>query len=58
MREIGVAPAAAVFIDDDPGNVSRAAGRGLHALLFSDETSLRRDLGALVGADLERPTHL
>ena len=56
VRELGVAPAAAVFIDDDPGNVSRAAGRGLHALLFRDEPSLRRDLGALLGADLERGT--
>jgi len=49
---LGVAPAAAVFIDDDPGNVSRAAGRGLHALLFRDEVSLRRDLAKLLGADL------
>ena len=56
VRELGVAPAAAVFIDDDPGNVSRAAERGLHALLFRDESSLRRELGALLGADLERGT--
>ena len=56
VRELGVAPAAAVFIDDDPGNVSRAAERGLHALLFRDEASLRRDLGALLNADLERGT--
>jgi len=54
VRDLGVAPAAAAFVDDDPGNVSRAAGRGLHALLFRDEQSLRRDLGALVRADLER----
>lgn len=51
VRALGVAPAAAVFIDDDPGNVSRAAGRGLHALLFRDEVSLRRDLARLLGAD-------
>lgn len=56
VRELGVPPAAAVFIDDDPGNISRAAERGLHALLFRDEASLRRDLGALLGADLMRGT--
>lgn len=54
VRALGVAPAAAVFIDDDPGNVSRAAGRGLHALLFRDEVSLRRDLARLLGADSVR----
>lgn len=54
LRVLGVAPAAAVFIDDDPGNVARAAERGLHALLFSDEVSLRRDLAKLLGADLVR----
>ena len=54
VRVLGVAPAAAVFIDDDPGNVSRAAERGLHALLFRDESTLRRELGALPGVDLER----
>lgn len=48
-RALGVEPAAAVFIDDDTGNVARAASRGLHALLFRDEASLRRDLGALLG---------
>lgn len=52
VRALGVAPAAAVFIDDDPGNVSRAAGRGLHALLFRDEVSLRRDLARLLGAKI------
>ena len=56
VRELGVAPAAAVFIDDDPGNVSRAAERGLHALLFLDESSLRRDLGSLLGTNLEYGT--
>jgi len=56
VRELGVAPAAAVFIDDDPGNVSRAAERGLHALLFRDEASLRRDLGALLSGGLEQGT--
>jgi putative hydrolase of the HAD superfamily len=53
VRQIGVAPAAAAFVDDDPGNVSRAAARGLHALLFRDEISLRRDLGALLNSDLQ-----
>lgn len=48
-RDLGVAPAAAAFVDDDPGNVARAAARGLHALLFRDEQSLRRELGALLG---------
>jgi putative hydrolase of the HAD superfamily len=51
-RELGVAAATAAFVDDDPGNVSRAAGRGLHALLFCDEALVRRELGALLGADL------
>jgi putative hydrolase of the HAD superfamily len=52
VRVLGVAPAAAVFIDDDPGNVSRAVERGLHALLFRDEVSIRRDLAKLLGAEL------
>jgi putative hydrolase of the HAD superfamily len=51
VRELGVAPAAAVFIDDDPGNISRAAERGLHALLFRDENSLRCDLARLMGSE-------
>jgi putative hydrolase of the HAD superfamily len=54
VRALGVAPAASVFVDDDPGNVSRAAGRGLHALLFRDEATLRRELGALLAVDLVR----
>lgn len=54
VQALGVAPAAAVFIDDDPGNVARAAERGLHALLFRDEVALRRDLAELLDADLMR----
>jgi len=52
VQALGVEPAAAVFIDDDPGNVSRATERGLHALLFRDELSLRRDLAKLLDEDL------
>jgi len=52
VHALGVAPAEAVFVDDDPGNVSRAAERGLHALLFRDENTLRRDLTTVLGADL------
>jgi putative hydrolase of the HAD superfamily len=54
VQALGVAPGESVFVDDDPGNVSRAAGRNLHALLFRDEATLRRELGALLGADLAR----
>lgn len=54
VRELGVEPAAAVFVDDDPGNVTRAAARGLHALLFRDEQALLREFDALFGEAPER----
>ena len=38
VADIGVKPGEALFVDDDPGNIARARGRGLRGWLFSDET--------------------
>lgn len=45
VRRIGVTPDRALFIDDNPGNVDRARGRGLKGILFVDEEQFRRELG-------------
>ena len=41
---LGVKPEEILFVDDSPGNVERAGGRGLHAVLFKDEARFRKDL--------------
>ena len=47
LRQLGVAPHEAVFIDDFPANVEGARALGLHAIPFRDTPSLRRALKAL-----------
>lgn len=37
VKELGIEPGEALFIDDMPGNVERARSRGLQAYLFDDE---------------------
>lgn len=49
LAALDVVPGAALFVDDRPGNVERAASRGLRTLLFRDEASalaaLERETG-------------
>jgi 2-haloacid dehalogenase len=40
-------PARTAFVDDSPRNVAAAAGAGMHAVLFTDPMTLRRDLRRL-----------
>ena len=47
LDRFGLAAADAVFIDDNEANVAGAAAVGLHALHFTDEPTLRRQLTAL-----------
>ncbi len=41
-RALGVAPPSALFIDDNPGHVSRAGSRGLRTVLFTTVEDLTR----------------
>jgi len=43
----GLAPEAAVFIDDDPRNAAAASALGLHGIHFRDPVQLRQDLAAV-----------
>jgi putative hydrolase of the HAD superfamily len=45
-ERLGVAPADALFLDDKPENIAAAEALGIHGLLFSTVTQLRRDLAA------------
>lgn len=47
LGEMGISPGNAVFVDDDPGNVDRAASRRLQAVLFRDEEGALRVLEEL-----------
>ena len=49
MGALGVAPGEALFVDDMPGNVERAASRGLNTILFRDAESFRKELARLTG---------
>jgi 2-haloacid dehalogenase len=51
LTRFGLEPEEAVFVDDSPANVAGAQAVGMHALLFTDEPTLRRDL-ALLGLPL------
>jgi putative hydrolase of the HAD superfamily len=42
--EIGFAPQEVLFIDDNGGNIKRAAGRGLRTIHFQDEDQFNQDL--------------
>lgn len=47
LKRFGLEAEEAVFIDDSVANVAGAKAVGMHALLFTDEATLRRDLKAL-----------
>lgn len=47
LRQLGVAPYEAVFIDDLPANIEGARALGLQAIPFRDTPSLKRALKAL-----------
>jgi len=53
VKDLGLAPQHAVFVDDDPGNVERARSQGLKALLFLNEDQCRNDLEALLGHPID-----
>ena len=44
----GIAPAAAVFLDDAPGNVDGARRAGLHAILLEDPAAALAELDGLL----------
>jgi putative hydrolase of the HAD superfamily len=48
-RGLGVSPCEALLIDDNPGNVERARGVGMRAILFEDEEGFMREIGAALG---------
>ena len=41
---MGIRAREALFVDDYPGNIERAKGRGLHAVLYEDQDGLFREL--------------
>lgn len=47
LRELGVEPGRAVFVDDNPGNVDRARELGMHAILYCDRDDFEQQLGRL-----------
>ena len=47
LDRFGLRAEELVFIDDNAANVAGAAALGLHAILFTDEPALRRELAAL-----------
>lgn len=46
--DLGLAPGAILFVDDDPGNVRRAREAGFQALLCRDELTCLRELQQLL----------
>ncbi len=50
VRGLGVAPAEALFVDDNPGHVERARSRGLSALLFRTVDAFLTELSAWTGS--------
>jgi 2-haloacid dehalogenase len=44
VKQFGIEPEAAVFVDDSPANVDVAAGLGFRAIQFHDAAALRRAL--------------
>ena len=48
LRTLGVAPSEALFVDDMPGNVARAAARGLRTILFQDEAGFLAELAKVL----------
>ena len=55
VRRLGIRPEEAAFVDDDPGNVERAAARGLRAILFNGEEAIRSRLEGLLSGGAAKP---
>jgi HAD superfamily hydrolase (TIGR01509 family) len=51
VRALGVAPHEALLVDDMPGNVARAAARGLRTILFRDEAGFLAELAKMTAED-------
>lgn len=51
LRALQVAPPEALFVDDMPQNVERAAAQGLRTILAADEAGLLAELARLTGQD-------
>jgi putative hydrolase of the HAD superfamily len=49
-QRLGVAPEAAVFLDDSPGHVAAARRLGLHGIVVSDPVAALEELDALLAA--------
>lgn len=49
VADLGVLPAATLFLDDDPGNVDRARSRGLNAIRCDAALQCRAKLHAMFG---------
>ena len=47
LERNGIAPQAAVFIDDNPANAAAATRLGIHGIHFRSPAQLRRELAAL-----------
>lgn len=47
LARLGCAPGEAVFIDDAPANIAAAAALGLHAIRFTPDLDLERELRRL-----------
>lgn len=52
--DLGLPPAAILFVDDDPGNVARARDAGLHAIQFVDRADFTCELERLLPDELKR----
>jgi putative hydrolase of the HAD superfamily len=49
VRALGIPPGQALFVDDNPGNVERARGAGLQAILFTEEIAFLPELAEYTG---------
>jgi 2-haloacid dehalogenase len=47
FERFAIAPAQAVYIDDNPRNAAAATSLGMHGIHFTDPPALRRALGML-----------
>ncbi len=50
LGRLGVAPYEAIFVDDMPENVAAAAGLGIHAIQFRDQSQAVADIRAVLDA--------
>ncbi len=56
VQALGVEPGQALLIDDNPGNIARAAAMGLQTLLFENQESCLAQLGRLTDPALPGET--